>query len=678
MVFTFWVLNLDPQPPVTVADGLYLSFYPCAAVALVLLLRQRVWHFHSSVILDGLLVALGVSAFGSLTIHATLAADGGLLGTIVDAAYPGGDLLLLALTLGLATLIGWDAGRAWWYMTAGCAMFAVADSIYQWEGNSYHSGTLLDAGWPTAMALLALAAHSPDLPRGDRFQGISLMILPSAVALTSIGFLVNASRSPVPFAGVVLAAAALVAVLGRGALTFHEVTQLAETRRQAQTDELTGLANRRRLHHQLEALLADPDCRSIAVVLMDLDRFKEVNDALGHGVGDELLRQLGRELSAVTRAGDLVARIGGDEFALVLRSGSDAAAATEMAGRILGALSRPFVLTDVTLHVDVSLGIALYPEHGRTPAELLRCADVAMYEAKRHRGGYSLYSAHSDRNNRDRLITIEQLRAAVADGQLVCYYQPKVRLATGEVVGAEALVRWEHPERGVVPPGVFLPLAEQTGLMNSIFTQVLDQALAQCRRWRACGHDIRVSVNLSATNLLDPGLPDTVGKLLVVNGLRSDCLELEITEEGLLADPRGASVVLDRLRRLGVGLSLDDYGTGYNTLVSLKTLPVDELKLDRTFITGVATDAKGRAIVEASTVLARSLGLTLVAEGVETEDDWAELVRLGVSLAQGYWISRPLPADQFASWLEGPWAATMPPDAFPATGAGPAASVVTG
>ena len=341
-----------------------------------------------------------------------------------------------------------------------------------------------------------------------------------------------------------LAAAALLAVLVRTAMTFWEVSQLAETRRQARTDELTGLANRRALYQHLDTWLASTSVGEFAVLLLDLDRFKEVNDALGHGVGDELLCQLGARLSAQLREGDLVARLGGDEFAVLLGPPSGESAATAAAERILGTLQGAFTLRDVSLHVDVSTGIALYPQHGNTRSELLRCADVAMYHAKRARCGVATYAVGADVNNRARLLTIEQLREAIAAKQLTCYYQPKVNVPSGAVVGAEALVRWEHPERGVLSPADFLPLAEQTRLMADIFSEVLDQALAQCQAWRRAGHDLGVAVNLSVTNLLDLTLCRNVATLLDKHRLTPGVLVLEITEDILMADPNGARTVL--------------------------------------------------------------------------------------------------------------------------------------
>jgi EAL domain-containing protein (putative c-di-GMP-specific phosphodiesterase class I) len=291
--------------------------------------------------------------------------------------------------------------------------------------------------------------------------------------------------------------------------------------------------------------------------------------------------------------------------------------------------------------------VALCPDHAATRTALMRCADVAMYQAKRTRTGHTVYAASEDTHDRARLETIEQLRHALDVGQLVCHFQPKAELSTGRVVGAEALVRWEHPERGLLAPDAFLTLAEQTGLMRPLTTVVLEQALAACRSWRDAGQDLTVAVNLSVSSLVDADLPAQVCALLRRHGLPASALELEITESVLMADPDRAKETVDRLRGLGVAVSVDDYGTGYSSLAYLRQLALDELKLDRTFVSGLGHDDRDVAIVRSTIELAHALGLRLVAEGVETADDWHVLARLGCDLAQGYYLSRPVPTDAF-------------------------------
>jgi predicted signal transduction protein with EAL and GGDEF domain len=356
--------------------------------------------------------------------------------------------------------------------------------------------------------------------------------------------------------------------------------------------------------------------------------------------------------------------MGGDEFAVLLPD-ADLARAQEVAQRLAAALRDEFVLDGMPLHVDASAGIALCPEHGRDRSLLLARADTAMYAAKRARTGAVVWAPDDTPDPRDRLETLEQLRTALDTEQLVPHYQPKLDLRTGTVVGVEALVRWEHPHRELLLPDVFLPLAEQAGLMRRLALRVLERSLADLREWRRRGHDLSVAVNLSVSNLQDVALPDQVEMLLAAFGVPASALVLEITEDVLMADAARSQQVMAGLRRLGVRLSVDDYGTGYSSLAYLRALPVDELKLDRSFVSHLTTDEKAAAIVRSTLSLSRELGLTMVVEGVEDAAALAALRDWGCDVAQGYHIARPMPADRFVAWLEGRAAAGRPGPARP-------------
>jgi len=471
-----------------------------------------------------------------------------------------------------------------------------------------------------------------------------------------------------PRLAVLLAAACLIVVAARLAVSFREVTALADSHQHAVTDELTGLANRRALLAALKTIPAPtPNAGSDDVpagpglLLVDLDRFKEINDSLGHHIGDELLRQVATRLAHAVRPQDLLARLGGDEFAVLLASGTEQAAARAVAERLVDALAAPFPLDDVTLHIEASVGIALCPLHCPDPGLLLQRADVAMYTAKHARGHVAVYAAAEDPHSRARIQTVEELRGALSRGELTCHYQPKVHSHDGAVRSVEALVRWEHPTRGLLTPDQFLPLAEQTGLMRPLTLAVLEFALAQTRQWRAVGHDLTVAVNLSVTNLLDVDLPLDVGRLLNRHDLPASALTLEITESVLMADSVRAKTVVTALHKLGIGLSIDDYGTGYSSLAYLHDLEVDELKLDKVFISRLATDPRSAAIVRSTVELAHSLGLRIVAEGVEDAATLSTLTRYGCDITQGYHHSRPLPADQLTQWLTNRPVPTTPP-----------------
>jgi diguanylate cyclase (GGDEF)-like protein len=422
---------------------------------------------------------------------------------------------------------------------------------------------------------------------------------------------------------------------------------------QALHDALTDLPNRTLFHDRVGQALAVARREHLpaAVMIMDLDRFKEVNDTLGHASGDELLEQAGVRLRAALRESDTVARLGGDEFGVLLPKVVDSAAAASVARKLRAALEEPFTIHGLALQIEASVGIALYPEHGDDVHSLLQRADVAMYVAKEQPGGCEIYAKERDEYSPDRLTMLTELRRAIDQGELVLHYQPKADLRTGDVHGAEALVRWSHPVRGLIPPDEFIPLAQKTGVIVPLTFFVLNEALRQCRTWQLEGVDLCVGVNLSARNLLDVHLPDTVGELLGRWEVSPSLLELEITESTILADPIRAMHVLSRLGGMGVRLAIDDFGTGYSSLAYLKRLPVDELKIDKSFVQGMEDDENDAVIVRSTIDLGRNLGLRVVAEGVETATAWQQLLALGCDVAQGYYLSRPVPAAELAAWV---------------------------
>jgi diguanylate cyclase (GGDEF)-like protein len=429
--------------------------------------------------------------------------------------------------------------------------------------------------------------------------------------------------------------------------------QAAENEHQARHDGLTGLPNRGSFYDRVAAALVESRSSGEmgAVMIVDLDRFKEVNDTLGHHSGDELLCEAGDRLLAALREGDVLSRLGGDEFAVLLPRVESVEGASAVAARLCQALEAPFVLHGLTVHLEASLGIAMFPEHGDAVETLVQRADVAMYVAKGSTSAYEVYAASHDRHSAGRLALLGELRHAIDNDEFVLNYQPKASLRSGEVDGVEALVRWIHPERGMVPPDEFIPLAEQTGVIKPLTALVLDAALAQCRAWRDSGLGLTVAVNLSVRNLLDAHLPEAIGELLSRHELPPSALELEITESTIVADQVRALDVLTRLNGMGIGLSVDDFGTGYSSLAYLKDLPVSELKIDRKFVNNMTEDGDDAFIVRSTIDLGRNLGLQVVAEGVETEAVWDQLAALGCDLAQGYYLTRPLPADELTAWL---------------------------
>jgi diguanylate cyclase (GGDEF)-like protein/PAS domain S-box-containing protein len=426
---------------------------------------------------------------------------------------------------------------------------------------------------------------------------------------------------------------------------------------QALHDGLTQLPNRHLLSDRLHTALGQPSASGAgpALLLLDLDRFKDVNDTLGHSVGDVLLMEVAHRLRSSMPHEATVARLGGDEFAVLL-PGTDESAAIEIARSTLVALAAPIEIEGSQLDVGGSIGIACAPGHGADPETLLRRADVAMYVAKRAGGGHSVYSLSQDAHRPDRLALVAELRSAIENGELELHYQPKINLRTGRMVGTEGLLRWTHPQRGLIPPAEFVSLAEHTGLITSLSRWVLGAALRQQQVWRASGLVLPVAVNLSMHDLHDRSLPELVAELLNTAGLPASALEIEITESTLMADSDRARAALSRLRELGVRIAVDDFGTGYSSLAYLKELPVQELKIDRSFVRDVRVGGSDLAIIESIVDLAHKLGLKVVAEGVEDAATRSELARLGCDQAQGYYFGRPMPAAQLAA---SPWSAAQ-------------------
>ena len=428
--------------------------------------------------------------------------------------------------------------------------------------------------------------------------------------------------------------------------------QEAELRRMALHDPLTGLANRALLHDRLERAiaLATRSGGQVALLLLDLDHFKEVNDTLGHQVGDILLQQIGPRLESVLRESDTLARLGGDEFALVLPDVTEHAACA-VAERIVDLFRCPFQIETLDLELGVSIGVAYYPTHGEGAAELLQRADVAMYGAKRAQTGFEIYSPNDDRHSVQRLTLQGELRRAIEDNLLMLYYQPKIAAATARLTGVEALVRWHHPDHGFVPPEEFVGLAERTGLIKPLTRWVIAAVLRQQCVWRQRGLELSVAVNLSVRLLQDPDFPDRLHDLIEEIGGAPGSLQLEITESALMAEPGTAMLVLGRLAAMGCRLSLDDFGTGYSSLAYLQRLPIDELKIDRSFVLAMNQDAAAAVIVRSVVNLAHSLDLGVVAEGVERREIYERLRMLGCDQVQGHLIGKPMPAEAFETWL---------------------------
>jgi diguanylate cyclase (GGDEF)-like protein len=490
--------------------------------------------------------------------------------------------------------------------------------------------------------VVALALDKPVLPhlRDDvRFQlstsGVLLAFAPVVVVATDFSLLL------LPLMMLPIAA-------------VHRSAKLAaERERQALHDGLTGLPNRLLLSDRtgraLEAAGRSAVCT--AVLLIDLDHFKEINDTLGHYVGDQLIREVGGRLRDAMREGDTVARLGGDEFAVLACDLPGREESEQVARRLVEALTQPFLIDGVRLDVQASVGIALAPDHGNDVQTLMQRADVALYAAKEHRGTYAFYSPEGDLHSVEKLALLGELREGVSRSQLRVYYQPKCDAKTGAIAGLEALVRWQHPTRGLVLPDDFVPIAENTGLITPLTLEVLDQALGFARALRDAGTPLSVAVNVSVRSLTDLELPRQVAALISRWEVPPSTLTLEVTETTIMVDPSRTLTVLGLLRDVGVSLSIDDFGTGYSSLAYLKRLEAHELKIDRSFVLGMAQNSNDAVIVRSTIELGHNLGLRMVAEGVEDAATWSMLRSLGCDVIQGYHLSPPLPPERLVEWL---------------------------
>jgi diguanylate cyclase (GGDEF)-like protein len=648
----------------SLADVAYLTSYPLIAGALLMFARSRGRERRPTALLDSAIVTLGVGLLSWVfLIQPIWAADGQpTLSRFVALAYPLGNVLLFGALARLANAPG--PGRTVSrLLAASVGAMLVAQSLAQAVASvpviDTHASAV-DPAWVVFFVLAGAAALHPTMrvlsspaAIAEDTMHVRRIVALAAATMTGPAIFVGELIAGVPLdAWIVSVASALMMllILARMIWLVRQLQEQAEWLVQlADTDLLTGLPNRRALTAEVLARLAD-NGRHLALLLLDLDKFKEVNDSLGHHVGDLLLVQVGTRLSDQLRTSDMLARLGGDEFAVLLDDvGHDAA--IDVADKLRGALDEPFTLEGVALHTSVSVGIALFPDHGLDLGPLLRKADIAMYKAKTSGNGRHVYCSVDDADDSTRLQKVEELRTAMTTDQLVLHYQPKIDLDTGDVHSVEALVRWEHPTRGLLYPDAFLHLVEESGLMAALTRVVLAQALDQVAHWRANGQPLTVAVNLSASSLVDSDLPRQVASMLAARGVSPDALQLEITEEFLMADRDRARSILTRLRNTGIQISVDDYGTGYSSLSYLRDLPIDELKLDRSFILSMADDTRAAALVASTIALAHSLGLRMVAEGVENIVTYAELTRLGCDQAQGYFMSRPVPAAELNNWL---------------------------
>ena len=641
----------SPQGFPAASDVVAWPMYPLVLVAIALLVRSQRSRARADLWLDGVIGGLAVASIGVVVIFDVIIdPQAALAGSPGNVVYVLGDLLVVGFGIGSCALLGWRPSRALVGVIIGFAALGLDDTLYlsaQVKG-TFVPASGLDSYWVLAVLLVAAAAAWAPSARQltHAVTPRSVVAFPFVFALATVCLaayegLTNRHNT----LAVSLTTLTLVAVVVRFALTFRaHLTMIQETEHDAITDDLTGLGNRRKLLRNADLLLAGAaNERPVALLLLDLDHFKDVNDSLGHAAGDELLRVVAARLTTTLQDGDLLYRLGGDEFALLL-SDAESEAALRAAAALVAALDTPVDLDGLPVATGGSIGIALSPDHGRDIGTLLRRADVAMYRAKRTQTRHAVYSQESDGQETTRagIQLLGQLRRAIGDGELAVHYQPKVDLRTGSLIGAEALVRWLHPDRGMLYPDQFLPLVRQHGLMHAMTDLVLDRALDDAATWHAGGHPLPVAVNLFPPTLGDVDLPTRITQALAHRDLAPTTLMVEITEDFLLGNLDRARTVLVGLRELGIRIAIDDFGSGYSALSYLRELPIDEVKLDRSFIAPITHDPRAASIVRAVIDLAHTLGLTTVAEGVEDTETAKTLAGYGCDVAQGNYYSAPV------------------------------------
>jgi len=646
--------------------------------------------------------AAGAVAFGAAMfhLHGLLTSPGGLflhplfwllaalivvgeIWPIITPGRSGPESPVASVTFSFAVLLFWGLPVA--LLLRGISTLAVGLAERKSVGRSaFNSAQVTLSLCASGLVLFAFGLHpspmhpwDPNghdlfvvLPAAAAYFGVNFLLVGIAITLHSRASLIKTLRTALPYQSfvslVLLATAPLVAVVMAThsallvllfafplAAIYINAAMSVQREHQAHHDELTGLSNRKLLIRRTNDALAAAARTNATVgfLLLDLDRFKEVNDTLGHPVGDRLLQFVAHRLTHSVRPGDMVARLGGDEFAVLLPSVKEAAAAREVAARLRAALAEPIRIDGMSFDIEASVGISLFPEDASGFELLLQHADVAMYLAKERRSGVERYVADSDRNSPARLALLGDLRRGLDRDELELHYQPKIYLADRTMAGMEALVRWQHPVRGLMEPHDFIPLVEQSYLMRELTARVMDLALGQASLWWKAGMRVQVSLNLAARDLLDNGLTDIIERGLSRHGLPPGALLLEIDERVLTSEPAHAVATAEALAALGVSLSLDDFGTGYSSLVRLKRLPVSEVKIDSSFVGRLLQSADDMVIVRSIVDLVGALGIRSVAEGVESAEVAAELAAMGCAAAQGWYFSRPLNAASATAWL---------------------------
>ena len=654
-----WWLQYVPNPPTpSVADAFWLAMYPLLAAALAVCAHSSSRGVSRRIMVDSLVagtaaIAICAAFIATPLLHAAQRNHGA---EVTDLMYPVADMAVGVFAFAVLSIRGWRLSRRWVLLISAFVLWLLGDSMWalQISDHALTGNSAATLCYLTGCALVAVAAWQPEAREQGAGGRQPTFVAPAILALIPPGILLYDRFERISLTAFVLTWIALLSAMLRTAVAMRDTLLLRDVHRAAMTDELTALPNRRmfltRLREQVDALRRDGG--TLTTLMLDLDNFKQLNDTLGHDAGDELLRLTGPRLAHAAGCRALVARLGGDEFALLLEPNCSREEAAETAQTLLDSFNEPLHVHGLALRLTASVGIATFPDDADTPETLLKSADVAMYEAKRSRHGWEYYSAERDVNTLERLEMSGELAAALACEEIEVALQPIADCDTRRIRTAEALVRWRKPDGTLRPPSEFLEAAELAGLSRQLTRRVLKLALDNVSAWRADGHTIAISVNTTVADLLDDRFPEEVADALEQRGLPGEALKIEVTESSIMANPVRVSSVLARLRAIGVKIALDDFGTGYSSLTHLRQLPVDRLKIDRSFVTSMRDEPTDAAIVYATIELAHKLGLLVIAEGVEDEATWQALLDLGCDAIQGYVLSRPVGPAEFRALLE--------------------------
>lgn len=657
----YWTIafaNLPPEQEVPVpspADAGYLGVYPLAYVGLILLARAVLKRVPASVLLDGLVTSLAVGAlFSAFTIKQVISGvDGSTAEVLTNLAYPVGDLILVVVAVATLAMVRWRAEPVWWLLVAGFALFAIADTAYLLGSNTWYvDGSWVDGTWMVGIALVPLAGSLRRKPAPAAIGGFAALLVPILFSLAALIVLVISAFADLHPITVILAAACLLAAGGRTALTFEQTRALTRSQTEAKTDELTTVGNRRVLDDELPALAAGAAAgRPVLVSIVSIRHLSEINETLGYEYGDGLLGALGGRLREQVGDRAVPARLGGAEIALLQPFDGHLARAEQSIRDLLAAVATPVRVAGVEVEIELSAGIAAGPMHATDGRDLLRCAADALRRAKATESEVEVYDPAQDigRDFGPRLLP--ELIGALETHRIVAWYQPKVDLASGSAVELEAQLRWVHPEHGVLDSAALRPLAARAGLTRRLTRVLLTEAVRRCAWWQANGIQLGVSVDLTTADVLDSRLPYELARLVSEAGVPPASIQLELAEDLLLVDPGRTRRALNQFRTLGVRLALDHYGRSAPSLTRLRTMPVQELKLDRSFVASVLQSGPDEAVVRSTISLAQSLGIRTVADGVDTSELLGRVRGYGVRAVQGTAVGDPMSPAVLADWL---------------------------